>query len=148
LKAPKKAHLVKIVTEREKKRKKKNNKRQKGGKSGKASTGGGTKKKKTATNRRKRISSPTMIEARIRRSYPDTFCVEVPVTVNGQVQMNRYNEPKLEKEFGEYTCYHIAHHEAWKKYLYQTQQEVIDQLCKSLEGTPEQKGKKKRRETR
>lgn len=39
----------------------------------------------------------------------------------------------IELEYGEYTCFHIAHHEAWKRHLHEKQQDVIEQLARYFE---------------
>ena len=38
---------------------------------------------------------------------------------------------------GVYTCFHIAHREAWKKYLYKENKKVIDQVYCRIEGKEE-----------
>jgi len=146
---PKSKALQKIINDRMKKKshqqsnkKKKSKPKNKGGKSGKASAGGGTKKKKTAT-RQKGKSNPILRETKIKASYPELFCVEVPKTVNGRDQFDRNNEPFFQKEYGEYTCYHIAHHESWKKHLYKTQQGIIEQLYQFIENSPKVKKRKR-----
>ena len=40
----------------------------------------------------------------------------------------------LAKEYGVYSCFHIAHREAWKKYLHNEQKEVNNQIYRKKEG--------------
>ena len=73
----------------------------------------------------------------LKLSYPKTFCVGVPKTKNGEVERDKNGYPILVKEYGHYTCFYIAHHEAWKKYLFKAQQAVIEQIYREIEGTGE-----------
>jgi hypothetical protein len=65
---------------------------------------------------------------RIKKEYPTTFCIEVPQVSNGEVVTDRDGYPIYVKKYGEYSCYHIAHHEAWKKHLHASNSSVIEQL--------------------
>ena len=40
----------------------------------------------------------------------------------------------LKKEFGQYTCFHIAHEDAWKKHLYKQEKETVDEIWEGIEG--------------
>ena len=71
----------------------------------------------------------------LKSSYPKTFCVDVPKTKNGEVEWDKNGYLILVKEYGHYTCFHIAHHGAWKKYLFKAQQAVIEQIYREIEGT-------------
>ena len=109
----------------------------KGGKSGKASFGGGGKKAKTAQNKPKKKKE--------KKHFPAVFCTEVPKTRHGKLVRDRGSNPIFVKEYGEYTCYHIAHRHAWKKYLFSAQQAVVAQIAERIEGTPTNKEKKRKK---
>ena len=100
---------------------------------GHARSGGGSKKKTSAKAKPK--------EKRI-KSYPEQFCVEVPKTIDGKVVRDDTGMPVSVKEYGEYTCYHIAHLESWKKHLYDAQQAVIEQLAIVVESASSKNKKK------
>ena len=128
---------------KEAEKKKKKQQTSKGGKGGKARKGGG-KRKQQSIKGKSIQAKPSMVQPKIKASYPALFCVEVPIMSNGRIQTNELGAPMFKKEYGEYTCYHIAHHEAWKKYLYETQQETIAQLHAFVEGTPPKNKKHKK----
>jgi len=69
----------------------------------------------------------------------------VPKTKHGKLVRDRESNPIFVKEYGEYTCYHIAHRHAWKKYLFSAQQAVVAQIAESIEGTPTNKKKKRKK---
>ena len=73
----------------------------------------------------------------LEKSYPKQFCIEVPKTKNGKVIRDGQGFPVLVKEYGMYTCFHIAHREAWKRYLYKENQKVFDQMYRRIEGKEE-----------
>jgi len=44
------------------------------------------------------------------KSYPAHFCVRVPIlAADGSVERNRNNKVVFEEEYGELSCWHIAH---------------------------------------
>ena len=101
-KAPEQRNLEKVLLARKKERK-----------------SGESSKKQSKSKRRS--SKPKTTQLRIKRRYPKVFCVEVPKTTNGVVELDPITRmPIIERMFGEYTCFHIAHHEAWKLYLRQS----------------------------
>jgi len=89
-------------------------------------------------------SKSTMVQQKFKANYPKVFCVEIPKMKNGRIVTDKNGKLQFTVEC-EYTCYHIAHHESWKRYLFKKNQEVIEQLAEYIEGTPEQKSKKKKR---
>ena len=80
---------------------------------------------------------------KVKASYPELFCVEVPKFKDGVIQTDEKGNVIFIREYGEYTCYHIAHHEQWKKYLFERERELIEQLYEFVEGTPKKNPKKK-----
>ena len=88
------------------------------------------KKSRKSSRKSKKDSSAPLMVPRIKKEYPTTFCIEVPqVQVsNGEVVTDRDGYPIYVKKYGEYSCYHIAHHEAWKKHLHASNSSVIEQL--------------------
>ena len=109
--------------------------------------GKGEESSKKQSKSKRRPSKPKTTQLRIKKSYPKVFCVEVPKTTNGVVELDPITRmPIIERMFvGEYTCFHIAHHEAWKLYLWQSQKSVVDQLSRYIETpAPNNKNKKRR----
>ena len=73
----------------------------------------------------------------LKKSYPKNFCIEVPKTKDGKLIRDKQGFPEIVKEYGMYTCFHIAHREDWKKYLYKENKKVIDQVYRRIEGKEE-----------
>jgi hypothetical protein len=116
------------LTEKEKRREEKEKQMQakkKGGGKKKGSKKKGKGKGHTKQNNTHKV------QMKVKAKYPKLFCVEVPkfkeTDKNGNVIFIR--------EYGEYTCYHIAHHEQWKKYLFEREKEAIEQLHEFIEKT-------------
>jgi hypothetical protein len=96
LSAPKKKNLQKRLKGQKKEAEKKKKKKQtsKGGKGGKARKGGG-KRKQQSIKGKSIQAKPSMVQPKIKASYPALFCVEVPMMSNGRIQTNDLGAPML-----------------------------------------------------
>ena len=130
-KPPQKKNLDKVLSKRNNGKKKASGSG--GGNKGKSKAknngqGSGKKKGKKKGKSTKKKPNPEMVQPRIKSAYPSKYRVDVPMTVNGRIKIDKTTkEPVFETYHGEYTCYHIAHKEAWKKHLYEKEQSVIQQ---------------------
>ena len=106
------------------------------------------KKAKRGRRRSRRRSSAQGVALRVKSSYPATFCVEIPKTVDGTVPRDERGNPVSKKEHGYYSCHHIAHHECWERHLCKAQQAIVDQLCEEIEGAPVKSGPKRPKKKR
>ena len=82
----------------------------------------------------------------VKQKYPETFCVDIPkVAPNGHPKFDGLGRPKFKKEYGQYSCYLIAHHGCWKKHTYTAQHAVFNQVYAVRDrSTPGQASKKRR----
>ena len=87
------------------------------------------KKKKTKKAKKKKKK-----KARIKlvwKKVPRNFYVNIPkLGKDGKVMMNSKG-PIFTRQWGEYSCYHIAHQEAWKQHLFSKQSSLISQVHES-----------------
>jgi len=68
----------------------------------------------------------------------------MPVTQNNNIKIDDVTKlPMFETQWREYTCSHIAHHEAWKKHLREKEERVIQQLVEYVEGADTPKKNKR-----
>ena len=63
---------------------------------------------------------------------------------HGKVKKNK-NGPMCTREYGELTCYHIAHKEAWKRHLISAQADMITQAEEATEEARKAKKRKKKK---
>jgi hypothetical protein len=63
-------------------------------------------------------------------NYPKTFYVDTPLlNDDGSIKTDEATgEVKYEREYGYYTCYHIAHRKLWKQHLLKQQNEMIAEI--------------------
>ncbi len=104
----------------------------------------GSKKKGKGTGHQKQ-NNTHKVQIKVKAKYPALFYVEVPKFKDGRIQTDKNGNVIFVREYGEYTCYHIAHHEQWKKYLFEREKETIEQLHEFIEDSPRKKTNKKRK---
>ena len=89
--------------------------------------------------KRRKVSKPEEITIIIR--YHKHFHVDTPVLdASGKVERESNGNPKYEREYGIYSCYHLAHRKAWKRHILETRADLIEDL-KTHPRTRKAKGK-------
>ena len=82
------------------------------------------------------------------KKVPRTFYVDVPkLDKDGKVKISS-NGPVYTRLYGEATCYHIAHQEAWKKHLHEQQAELVTQIDKATKEAEKKARKKKKKKSK
>ena len=79
------------------------------------------------------------------KKVPRTFYVDVPkLDKDGKVKISS-NGPVYTRLYGEATCYHIAHQEAWKRHLHEQQDELVAQIAEATKEAEKKARKKKKK---
>ena len=100
-------------------------------------------KKKKKGRKESRHKSKPKAQKKVIKKFPKKFYVDVPIfDESGKIQTDSQNKPVYVREYGEYTCYLLAHRERWKNKLHEKQLSTIQELQR-LERTATP-GKRKR----
>ena len=79
------------------------------------------------------------------KKVPRNFYVDVPhLDDNGKVKISS-NGPVYSRLYGEATCFHIAHQEAWKRHLHEQQAELVTQIAEATKEAEKKARKKKKK---
>ena len=92
------------------------------------SKGGKKKKNKKGKNKNQKAQIKW-----VWKKVPRNFYVEVPkLREDGKIMKDSKGGPVVTRQWGEYTCYHIAHQEAWKQHLFRNSHLVFTGLARPI----------------
>ena len=90
------------------------------------SKGGKKKKNKKGKNKNQKAQIKW-----VWKKVPRRFYVDVPKLGKDGKVMTDSKGPIFTRQWSEYSCYHIAHQEAWKRHLFSKQSSLISQVQES-----------------
>ena len=79
------------------------------------------------------------------KKVPRSFYVDVPrLDKHGKLKTDS-NGPIYTRLYGEATCFHIAHQEAWKRHLHKQQAELVTQVDEATKKAEKEARKRRRK---
>ena len=100
----------------------------------------GKKKKKSKKAKKKKKKARIKL---VWKKVPRRFYVDVPKLGKDGKVMTDSKGPIFTRQWSEYTCYHIAHQEAWKRHLFSKQSSLISQVQESEKSKTKKKKSKR-----
>ena len=100
----------------------------------------GKKKKKSKKAKKKKKKARIKL---VWKKVPRRFYVDVPKLGKDGKVMTDSKGPMFTRQWGEYSCYHIAHQEAWKRHLFSKQSSLISQVQESEKSKTKKKKSKR-----
>ena len=102
----------------------------------------GKKKKKSKKAKKKKRKARIKL---VWKKVPRRFYVDVPKLGKDGKVMTDSKGPMFTRQWGEYSCYHIAHQEAWKRHLHKQQAELVTQVDEATKKAEKEARKRRRK---
>ena len=105
----------------------------------------GKKKKKSKKAKKKKKKARIKL---VWKKVPRRFYVNVPKLGKDGKIMTDSKGPIFTRQWSEYTCYHIAHQEAWKRHLHKQQAELVTQCDEATKKAEKEARKRKKKKSK
>ena len=122
-----------VAKKKKKKSRKSDDKEKKRGTRGSEDGGEKKSKKEQAKDKAKGRQKKKKMKMELLKKYPRRFFSKVPVVKDGKLVTEEDGMPAHETKYGEYTCYHIAHLECWKRCCHDNMAEVQAEVMRQTE---------------